>query len=156
MDSTKWDKCEIVQAHLKFCKHILGMNHSSTNHLTQYEPGRNPRKSHIDYKILTFHKHILSMPQYSIIYQALSMDKNLHKSDASHITTLTSYIRNLNLINLRYVQGNNCNLENSNKKKQIKSILSEYYKDISLSQLSVIPKQGYIYNIKQNLDMNHT
>ena len=85
------------------------------------------------------HKHTLSMPQDSIIYQALLMDKNLHRSNASHITTLTSYIRNLNLMNLRYVQGNNCNLENSNK-KQIKSILSEYYKDISLSQLSDNPK----------------
>ena len=42
-------------------------------------------------------------------------------------------------MNLRHVQGNNCNLENSNK-KQIKSILSEYYKNISLSQLSVNPK----------------
>ena len=111
---------------------------SSTNHLTRYETGRYSIKSHIDYKILTFHKHILSMPQDSIIYQALLMDKNLHRSNASHITTLTSYIRNLNLMSLRYVQGNNCNLENSNK-KQIKSILSEYYKDISLSQLSVNP-----------------
>ena len=77
------------------------------------------------------------MPQDSIIYQALLMDKNLH--DAGHIVTLTSYIKNLNLMNLRHVQGNNCNLENSNK-KQIKSILSEYYKNISLSQLSVNPK----------------
>ena len=41
-------------------------------------------------------------------------------------------------MNLRHVQGNNCNLENSNKKR-IKSI-SEYYKDISLSQLSVNSK----------------
>ena len=67
------------------------------------------------------------------------MDKKLHRSNASHIITLTSYIRNLNLMNLRHVQGNNCNLGNSNK-KQIKSILSEYCKDISLSQLSVNPK----------------
>ena len=139
MDSIKWDKCEIEQTHLQFCKHILGINHSTTNHLTRYETGRYPVKSHIDYKILTFHKHILSMPQDSIICQALLMNKKLHRSNASHIITLTSYIRNLNLMNLRYVQGNNCNLENSNK-KQIKSILSEYYKDISLSQLSVNPK----------------
>ena len=154
MDSTKWDKCEIEQTHLQFCKHILGINHSTTNHLTRYETGRYPIKSHIDYKILTFHKHILSMPQDSIICQALLMDKKLHRSNASHIITLTSYIRNLNLMNLRYVQGNNCNLENSNK-KQIKSILSEYYKDpFHISWL--IPKQSYIYNTKQNLDMNHT
>ena len=64
------------------------------------------------------------------------MDKSLQRSNASHIITLTSYIRNLNLMNLRHVH---CNLENSDK-KQIKSILSEYYKDISLSQLSDNPK----------------
>ena len=139
MDSTKCDKCEIEQTHLQFCEHIPGINHSGTNHLTSYEAGHYPIKSDINYKILTFHKHILSMPQDSIIYQALLMDKNLHRSNASHIITLTSYIRNLNLMNQRHVQGNNCNLENSNK-KQIKSILSEYYKDISLSQLSVNPK----------------
>ena len=137
MDSTKWDKCEIEQTHLQFCNHILGINRSSTNHLTRFETGRYPIRLHIDYKILTFRKHILSMPKDSIIYQALLMDKNLH--DAGHIVTLTSYIKNLNLMNLRHVQGNNCNLENSNK-KQIKSILSEYYKNISLSQLSVNPK----------------
>ena len=125
MDSTKWDKCEIEQAHLQFCKHILGINRSSTNHSTQYKTGRYPLKSHKDYKVLAFHKHILSMPQDSIIYQALLMDKNLHKLNASHIITLTSYIRNLNLMNLRHVQGNSCNLENSNKKNQ--SIFSEYY-----------------------------
>ena len=67
------------------------------------------------------------------------MDKNLHRSNASRIKTLTSHIRKLNLMNLRYVHGNNCNLENSNK-KQIKSILTEYYKDICLSQLSDNPK----------------
>ena len=101
MDSTKWDKCEIEQTHLQFCKHILGINRSSTNHLTRYETGRYPIKSHIDYKILTFHKHILSMPQDSVVYQALLMDKNLHRSNASHIITLTSFIENLNLTNLR-------------------------------------------------------
>ena len=65
------------------------------------------------------------------------MDKNLHGSNASHIT-LTSYIENLNLMNLRHVQGNNRNLE----KKKIKSSLAEYFKDISLSKLSVNPKAG--------------
>ena len=81
------------------------------------------------------------MPQDSVVYQALLMDKNLHRSNASHIITLGSYIENLNRMNLRHVQKNNCNLEHSNK-KQIKSILSEYYKDISLSQLLVNPKAG--------------
>ena len=74
------------------------------------------------------------MPQDFVVYQALLMDKNLHMSNAGHIITLTSYIENLKLRNLRHVQENNRNLQNSNK-KQIKSILSEYYKDISLSQL---------------------
>ena len=126
---------------------MLGINRSSTNHLTQYETGRYPIKSHIDYKILTFHKHILSMPQDSVVYQALLMDKNLHRSNASHIITLTSYIENLNLMNLTYVQGNNCNLENFSK-KQIKSILAENFKDISLSQLSVNPKAGLYLEYK--------
>ena len=85
------------------------------------------------------------MPQDSVVYQALLMDKNVHRSNASHVITLTSYVENLNLflnLNLRHVQENNRNLENSNKKKQTKSILAEYFKDISLSQLSVNPKAG--------------
>ena len=80
IDSTKWDKCEIEQTHLQFCKHFIGINRSSTNHLTRYETGRYPIKLHIDYKILTFHKHILSMPKASVVYQGLLMDKNLHRS----------------------------------------------------------------------------
>ena len=96
---------------------------------------------------LTFLEHILSMLPDSVVYQALLMDKDLHRSNPSHIITLTSYIENLNLMNLRHVQGNNCNLENSNK-KQIKSILSKYYKDISLSQLSVNPKAGLYLQYK--------
>ena len=153
MDSTKWDKCEIEQTHLQFCKHILGINRSSTNHLTRFETGRYPIRLHIDYKILTFHKHILSMPKDSIIYQALLMDKNLH--DAGHIVTLTSYIKNLNLMNLRHVQGNNCNLENSNKNKSNPFFLN-IIKIFPFHNFRLIPKQGYIYNTKQNLDMNHT
>ena len=121
IDSTKWDKCEIEQTHLQFCKHILGFNRSSTNHLTQYETGRYPIKSHIDYKILTFHKHILSIHEDFVVYQTLLMDKNLHRSNASHVITLTSYIDNLNLMNLRHVQENNRNLENSNKNKSNRS-----------------------------------
>ena len=108
----------------QFCKHIVRINHSCTNHLIQYKAGRYSIKSHIDYKILTLHKHILSMSQDTIVYQALLTDQNLHRSNASHIVTLTSYIGNLNLMNLRHVEGNNCNLENSNK-KQIESILSD-------------------------------
>ena len=50
-------------------------------------------------------------------------------------------------MNLRHVQENNCNHENSNK-KQIKSIFSEYYNDISLSQLSVNPRAGLYLQYK--------
>ena len=52
-------------------------------------------------------------------------------------------------MNLRYVQENNRNLESSNKKNQIKSILAEnYFKNISLSQLSVNPKAGLYLQYK--------
>ena len=32
----------------QFCKHILGINRSSKNHLTRYETGGYPIKSNID------------------------------------------------------------------------------------------------------------
>ena len=150
MDSTKWDKCEIEQTHLQFCEHILGINRSSTNHLTRQETGRYPIKSHIDYRILIFHKHILSMPQDAAVYQALLMDKNLHRSNASQILTLTPYIESLNFMNLRHVQESNHNLENSNKKT------NQILKIFLFHNFQSVPKQGYIYNTKQNLDMNHT
>ena len=75
------------------------------------------------------------------------MDKNLHWSNARHIITLTSHIENLNLMNLRHVQENNRKIENSNK-KQMKSILAENFKDISLSQFSVNPKAGLYLQYK--------
>ena len=42
MDSTNCDKCKIEQTHTLNCKHILGINHSSRNHLTRNETGRYP------------------------------------------------------------------------------------------------------------------
>ena len=53
-------------------------------------------KLHIDCKILKFHKHILSMPQDSIIYQALLMDKTLLRSNVI-LQHLPPYIEYLNL-----------------------------------------------------------
>ena len=127
-----------------------------SNYLTQYETGRYPIKSHIDYKILTFHKHIVSMTQDSVVCQALVMDKNLHRSHASHIITFTSYIENLNLMDLRHVKENNCNLENSNKKIKSNPFFLNIKKVFPFHNFRLIPEQGYIYNTKQNLDMNHT
>ena len=39
MDYSKWDKCAIEKTHLQFCKHILGVNRTCSNHLVRYEAG---------------------------------------------------------------------------------------------------------------------
>ena len=93
------------------------------------------------------------MPQDSVVYQALLMYKNLHRSNSSHVITLTSYIENLNLMNLRHVQENSRNLENSNKNKSNPFLLN-ILKIFLFNNFQLIPKQGCIYNIEQNLDMN--
>ena len=45
VDFNKWDHTEIESVHLQFCKHILGVNRSTSNILVRGELGRYPFES---------------------------------------------------------------------------------------------------------------
>ena len=62
-----WDLGLIEQVHLNFCKHILGVNRSTTNLLCCAELGRRPFRVVIDLKILQFFKHCLKLSNNKVV-----------------------------------------------------------------------------------------
>ena len=64
--------------HLNFCKHILGVNRSTTNLLCHAELGRRPIRLVIDLKILQFFKHCLKLSNDKVVKEALKADGDLY------------------------------------------------------------------------------
>ena len=64
--------------HLNFCKHILGVNRSTTNLPCRSEFGRRPIKLVIDLKILQFFKHCLKLSDDKMVKETLKADKDLY------------------------------------------------------------------------------
>ena len=54
----KWDKYDIEKVHLNFCKHLLGVNRSTTNILVRGQLGRYPLKLNIENRIKSFFDHV--------------------------------------------------------------------------------------------------
>ena len=73
-----WDLDLIEQVHLNFCKHILGVNRSTTNLLCRAELGRRPIKLVIDLNILQFFKHCLKLSNDKVVKEALKADGDLY------------------------------------------------------------------------------
>ena len=61
LDFNKWDHTEIESVHLQFCKHILGVNRSTSNILVRGELGRYPLKVTIDTRIIQTYKHFFQL-----------------------------------------------------------------------------------------------
>ena len=93
----KWDKCEIEKVHLNFCKHILGVNRSTTNILVRGELGRYPLKLNVENRIKSFFDHVKKAPEDSLIYQAYLMNLEL-PSDLNCNTHIENVKRNLDLV----------------------------------------------------------
>ena len=73
-----WDLGLIERVHLNFCKHISGVNRSTTNLLCRAELGRRPIKLVIDLKILQFFKHYLKLTNDKVVKEALKADGDLY------------------------------------------------------------------------------
>ena len=54
-DFDTWEKCPIKQVHLRYCKHLLGVNKSTINLLCRAELGRRPIKLITDLKVINFY-----------------------------------------------------------------------------------------------------
>ena len=153
MDYRKWDKCGIEKTHLQFCKHILGVNRTCSYHLVKYEAGRYPVKTIIDTRIFLFLKHINSMPENSVVFQVLQIDRDLHVPGSPNLMTMHSFIKNYEMID-----SGNLGVSGSIQclsKKKIKELFHRSYESLSYSQLANNPKARYTYLSKGNRHMRH-
>ena len=77
-DFSKWDNTEIEKTHLRFCKLYLGVNKKVSNIACRGELGRFPLLMSVQKNIINYLKHILQLPDDSIVRQALNVSKKLH------------------------------------------------------------------------------
>ena len=61
LDFDIWDSCPAEKGHLNFCKHLPGVNRSTTNIMWRAEFGRRPLKLVTDLRVLNYKKHSLSL-----------------------------------------------------------------------------------------------
>ena len=85
MDYQKWDtsRAEPVHPFFLFCKHILGVNRSTTNSLMRGELLKFPLRCSIDVKAVKFYRH-LGKSENVILKSALTTDQQLYDSGASN------------------------------------------------------------------------
>ena len=81
-DFNKWDSTKIEFVHLKFCKHISGVNRSTSNILVRGEVGRMPLKTAADTKIVQYYKHLINS-ENKLVHQALQLEREMHESQCS-------------------------------------------------------------------------
>ena len=92
-----WDLGSIEQVHLNFCKHMLGVNRSTTNLLCRAELGCGPIRLVIDLKILQFFKHCLKLSDDKVAKEALKANENLHTKHNT-IKLFSKYISDIETI----------------------------------------------------------
>ena len=96
-DFNKWDNTEIEKTHLKFCKLYLGVNKNASNIACRGEPGRFPLLITIQKNIINYLKHILQLPDDSIVRQALNMSITLYNQGKdSYYTNVSNMLKGLN------------------------------------------------------------
>ena len=92
-----WDLGLIEQVHLNFCKHILGVNRSTTNLLCRAELGHRPIKLVVDLKIFQFLKHCLKLSDEKLVKEALKANKDLYMKHDT-IKLFSKYISDIETI----------------------------------------------------------
>ena len=101
-DFNKWDNTEIEKTHLKFCKLYLGVNKNASNIACRGELGRFPLLLTIQKNIINYLKHILQLPDDSIVRQALNISITLHNQGKDSYYTNVS-----NMLKALYPNGTN-------------------------------------------------
>lgn len=138
LDYDKWDSSDCEKIHIRFCKHILGVNRQTPNLLCRSELGRYPIKTFNDTKIINFFKHIKELPADSVAHQALKLDQITPSTD-----TLSNYITNLH-----YTYGQNI-MQLS--KPKLKKKLKDSYEAIWNVRMYNSTRGKYFQNFKKNI-----
>ena len=125
----------------------MGVNRTCSNHLVRYKAGRYPVKSIIDTRIFLFLKHINSMPENSVVFQVLQIDKDLHVSGSPNLMTMHSFIKIYEMICSSY-PGVGGSIQCLSKKK-IKELFHRSYESLSYSQLANNPEARLYLSFKR-------
>ena len=83
-------------------------------------------------------KHINSMPESSVVFQVLQIDKDLRVSGYPNLMTMHSFVKNYEMINSSNL-GVGGSIQCLNKKK-IKELFHRFYESLSYAQLANNPK----------------
>ena len=137
----KWDKCEIEKVHLNFCKHILGVNRSTTNILVRGELGRYPLKLNVENRIKSFFDHVKKAPEDSLIYQAYLMNLEL-PSDLNCNTHIENVKRNLDLVDFH-----------SCTKHIFKLSYKNYYNKYWTREMSSSKKGEFLFLLRKGISL---
>ena len=90
-DFNKWYSTKIEFVHLKFCKHILGVNRSTSNILVRGEVGRIPLKTAVDTKIVQYYKHWINS-ENKLAHQALQLEREMHENQCYRLTNWLMFL----------------------------------------------------------------
>ena len=138
LDYEKWDGNPIEKVHLSFCKHVLGVNRSTTNNLVRGELRRYPLKTTIDCRYISFLQHIISMPQSSS-HQALiasqELDSNI--SFSTHLNNIGASTKSPNVLKMT--------------KHQLKNTMKLSYNKIWKSRIQETSKGKFFSDIKKDI-----
>ena len=128
-DYDRWDNNIIEKIHLSFCKHLLGVNRSTTNILVRGELGRFPLKNTIDNRCISFLRHIEESPPNSLVHLSLLANNDLpsYLNFNTHIDNIKSFTNSPNILEVN--------------KNKVKLSLQMSYKKLWKSQL-LISKKG--------------
>ena len=138
-DYEKWDANPIEKLHLSFCKHVLGVNRSTTNNLFRGELGRYPLKTTIDCRYISFLQHIKNMPQSSLGYEALianeKLDSNINFT--THLNNIGASAKSPNILKMT--------------KNQVKNAMKLSYNKVWKSRIQETGKGKFFTDIKKDI-----
>ncbi len=138
-DFNKWDNTDIEKTHLRFCKLYLGVNKTASNIACRGELGRFPLLITIQRNIFNYLKHILQLPDDSIVRQALNISiiPNISNIPNYNTTTLMSEVKE------KYVEFWKHKMSNSSKL----SFLCSFKKDYKMEKYLTIIKTPTIRKV---------
>ena len=126
---------------LNFCKHILGVNRSTTNILVRGELGRYPLKLNVENRIKSFFDHVKKAPEDSLIYQAYLMNLEL-PSDLNCNTHIENVKRNLDLVDFH-----------SCTKHIFKLSYKNYYNKYWTREMSSSKKGEFLFLLRKGISL---
>ena len=140
LDYEKWDANPIEKVHLSFCKHVLGVNRSTTNNLVRGELGRYPLKITIDFRYISFLQHIKSMTKSSLVYQALIANEKLDSNYinfTTHLNNIGASTKSPDILKMT--------------KNQVKNTMKLSYNKVWKSRIQEIRKGKFFTDIKKDI-----